>query len=71
MTNFGIAYGLIGVATIAACAYMACHGCAWWQVFGMAALGVTMLPEYTRRSIQKEPKSAATSSESTESLRLP
>lgn len=49
MTSFGIAYGLIGVATIAACAYMVCHGCAWWQVFCMAALGVTMLPGYTRK----------------------
>ena len=49
MTSFCIAYGLIGVATITACTYMVCHGCAWWQVFCMAALGVTMLPGYTRK----------------------
>ena len=49
MTSFCVAYGLIGVATIAACACMACHGFAWWQVLGMAALGVAMLPRYTRK----------------------
>ena len=49
MTSFGIAYGLIGVATIAACAYMVYHDCTWWQVLGMAALGYAMLPEYKRK----------------------
>ena len=49
MTSFCIAYVMIGVATIAACTYMVCHGCAWWQVLCVAALGVLMLPGYTRK----------------------
>jgi len=49
MTGAGIAYGLIGAATIAACAHMIDQGCEWWQVLLMAALGYAMLPRYTRK----------------------
>ena len=50
MTGAGIAYGIIGAATIAACVHMIGQGYAWWQVLLMAALGYGMLPNYTRRT---------------------
>lgn len=54
MTGVGIAYGLIGAATIAACAHMIDQGYAWWQVLLMAVLGYAMLPSYKRNYTRKE-----------------
>ena len=46
MTGVGIAHGLIGAATIAACVHMIDQGYAWWQVLLMAVLGMVFLPNY-------------------------
>lgn len=49
MNGIGIAWGMIGTATIAACIYMIERGYAWWQVALMALLGLTLMPYYRRR----------------------
>jgi len=46
MIGVGIAYGIIGVATIGSVLYMAEHGYAWWQIALMALLGMVLLPKY-------------------------
>ena len=46
MTGVGIAYGIIGAATIGSVLYMAEHGYTWWQITLMALLGLTLLPGY-------------------------
>lgn len=53
MTGVGIAYGAIGAATIGSVLYMAEHGYAWWQISGMALLGMMLLPHY-RHEERKE-----------------
>ena len=46
MIGVGIAYGIIGAATIGSVLYMAEHGYAWWQIALMVLLGLTLLPSY-------------------------
>lgn len=59
MTGVGIAYGIIGAATIAACVHMIDQGYAWWQVLLMAALGYAILPSYTRRTNDERDRTRA------------
>ena len=49
MNGVGIAQGMVGVATVAACAYMVTQGCEWWQVVLIALLGMSMTP-YIRKA---------------------
>lgn len=51
MSTFGI--GLLGVAGIVACLYMAEHGYEWWQIGLMALFALAFVPSY-RISINKE-----------------
>ena len=45
MSTFGI--GILGVAGIAACLYMAEHGYEWWQIGLMALFALAFVPTYT------------------------
>lgn len=49
MTGVGIAYGIIGAATIGSVLYMADHGYTWWQIALMALLGLILLPTYRHK----------------------
>lgn len=50
MTGVGIAYGVIGAATIGSVLYMAEHGYTWWQIVLMALLGSSLMPHLKMRS---------------------
>lgn len=49
MNGIGIAYGMNGIATIAACVYMFEHGYEWWQVLLVILLGMLFTPSYRQR----------------------
>lgn len=51
MSTFGI--GILGVAGIAACLYMAEHGYEWWQIGLMALFALALKPRF-RISISEE-----------------
>ncbi len=51
MSTFGI--GLLGVAGIVACLYMAEHGYEWWQIGLMALFALAFVPRF-RISISEE-----------------
>ena len=51
-----IGYGMVGVAGIVVCLYMAEHGYEWWQIALMALFTLCVMPRFELSYSYKEDK---------------